>query len=199
MTASEEKANAATEPAQRKRRKPNDKREVDAVYMDDRSLVRDVARSLVASVKDWQAWSEGVQMQENWSKLQMMGKTARQQEQLKAQVEEAGRPQWAEHVTEEAVILGTALTHSGRIGTKQTKRMTKFTDRLAILQAIPFRTRADFYVAVRTLANSVASYGWVTNAPSETQLNAAASKIWNSKRLGLKGAARHLKWMAEGA
>ena len=52
MTASEEKANAATEPAQRKRRKPNDKREVDAVYMDDRSLVRGDARSLVASVKD---------------------------------------------------------------------------------------------------------------------------------------------------
>ena len=77
--------------------------------------------------------------------------------------------------------------------------MTKFTDRLAMLQAIPFRTRADFHVAVRTLANSVASYGWVTTAPSETQLNAAASKIWNSKRLGLKGAARHLKWMAERA
>ena len=44
VTASEEKANAATEPAQRKRRKPNDKREVDAVYMDDRSLVRGDAR-----------------------------------------------------------------------------------------------------------------------------------------------------------
>ena len=57
-------------------------------------------------------------MQENWGKLQMMGKTARQQEQLKAQVEEAGRPQWAEHVTEEAEIVGTALTRSGRIGTK---------------------------------------------------------------------------------
>ena len=137
VAASEEKAKAATEPAQRKRRKPNDRREVDAVYMDDRSPVRGDARSLVASVKDWQAWSEGVQMQENWSKLQMMGKTARQQEQLKAQVEEAGRPQWAEHVTEEAEILGTALTRSGRIGTKQTKTMTKFTDRLAILQAIP--------------------------------------------------------------
>ena len=148
---------------------------------------------------DWQAWSEGVQMQENWSKLQMMGKTARQQEQLKAQVEEVGRPQWAVHVTEEAEILGTALTRSGRIGTKQTKRMTKFTDRLAILQAIPFRTRADFHIAVRTLANSVASYGWVTTAPSETLLNTAASKIWNSKLLGLKGASRNLKWMAEGA
>ena len=129
----------------------------------------------------------------------MMGKTDRQQEQLKAQVEEAGRPQWAEHVTEEAEILGTALTRSGRVGTKQTKRMTKFTDRLAMIQAIPFRTRADFHIAVRILANSVASYGWVTTAPSETQLNAAGSKIWNSKRLGLKGAARHLKWMAEGA
>ena len=138
-------------------------------------------------------------MQENWSKLPMMRKTARQQEQLKAHVEEAGRPVWAEHVTEEAEILGTALTRSGRIGTIQTKRMTKFTDRLAMLQAIPFRTRADKHVAVRTLTNSVASYGWVTTAPSETQLNAAASKIWNSKRLGLKGAARHLKWMAVGA
>ena len=136
-------------------------------------------------------------MQENWSKLQMMGKTARQQEEDKAQVEEAGRPQWAEHVTEEAEILGTALTRSGRIGTKQTKRMTEFTDRLAILQAIPFRT--DFHIAVRTLANSVASYGWVTTAPSETLLNTAASKFWNSKRLGLKGVARYLKWMAEGA
>ena len=186
----EGKATAATEPEQRKRRKPNCKREVDAVYMDDRSLVRGDARSLVASVMDWQAWSEGVQMQENWSKLQMM-------EEVKAQVEEAGRPQWAEHVTEEAEILGTALTRSDRIGTKQTKRMTKFTDRLAILQAIPFRTRTDSHIAVRTLANSVASYGWVTTAPWETLLNTAASKIWNSKRLGLKGAARHLKWMAE--
>ena len=117
VAASEEKAKETTEPAQRKRRKPNDKREVDAGYMDDRSLVRGDARALVTSVKDWQAWSEGVQMQENWSKLQMMGKTDRQQEQLKVQVDEAGRPQWA----------------------------------------------------------------------------------WNSKRLGLKGAARHLKWMAEGA
>ena len=52
----------------------------------------------------------------------MMGKTARQLEQLKAQVEEAGRPQWAEHVTEEAEILGTALTRSGRIGTKSRPR-----------------------------------------------------------------------------
>ena len=68
-----------------------------------------------------------------------MGKTAQQQEELKAQLEETGRPLWVEHVTEEAEILGTALTCSGRIGTKQTKRMAKFTDRLALLQAIPFR------------------------------------------------------------
>ena len=114
------------------------------------------ARSLVAIVVNWQAWSEGVQMQENWSKLQIMGKT-RQQEELKAQLEETGRPQWVEYVTEEAEILGTASTRSGRIGTKQTKRMAKFTDRLALLQAIPFRTRTDFHVATWMLAYPVAS------------------------------------------
>ena len=94
----------------------------------------------------------------------MMGKRARQHEELKAQLEETGRPQWVGYVTEEAEILGTSLTRSGRIGTKQTKRMAKFTDRLALLQAIPFCTRTDFHVATRMLANSVASYGWVTAA-----------------------------------
>ena len=99
----------------------------------------------------------------------------------KHKLEETGRPQWVEYVTEEAEILGTTLTRSGRIGTKQTK-------------PIPLRTRTDFHVANRMLANSVASHGVVTKAPSETLLNIASSKIWSSKRLGLRGAAKHLKW-----
>ena len=176
---------------QRKRRKPNYKREVDAVHMDDRSLVRGDAGSLVASVKDWQDWSEGVQMQENWCKLQMMGKTAQQQEELKAQLEETGRPQsrkrqrfWAQH---QRTAAGSAPSRPRGWRSSQ----------IALPCSKRFRSEHEqaFHVATRMLANSVASYGWVTTGPSEILLNTASSKIWSSKRLGLRGAAKHLKWM----
>lgn len=191
---------ASSSPAAKKRRKKKArKRQTDAVYMDNRSVVRNSGQELVRACADWKAWSDSTRLKENWSKLQFMGRTKEQQQELREACVELGYGHWTKHVCEEAEVLGTSITRDGMPGKQQLQRVEKFQQRLALLASIPWKNRFDYMSAVRAHANPVVSYGWVSAAPREELMNTLAAKVWACKRVGLRGAAKYLKWLAEGA
>ena len=70
-------------------------------------------------------------------------------------------------------------------GEKQLQRVEKYKQNVSLL-TIAWRNRASYMGAVRVLCNSAVAHGWIATT-------------WIGKRVGLRGAAKYVKWLMEGA
>ena len=167
--------------------------------MDDRTAIRSSGTELVQTCRDWKQWSEATRLQENWANLQLMGRTEAKQNEIRNAGVEQGMQEWQQKVCEVTEVLGASISRSGLPDKKQLQRVEKYKQNLSLLATIPWRNRASYMGAVRVLCNSAVACDRITTTPTNELMDAMAAKIWTGNRIGLRGAAKYLKWLIEGA
>ena len=75
--------------------------------------IRSSGTKLVQTGRDWKQWSEATRLQEDWAKLQLMGRTEAQRNEIGNACVEQGMQEWQQKVCEETEVLGANITRSG--------------------------------------------------------------------------------------